>query len=224
MKYILITIILIGYTFAANDQACATGADAHCTTNTCTATTTKDCNSCVNGFTLKNAYADNTDSVCTACTPGCKTCTATKPTECLTCYDGWIHESSSKTCKMAAGCAFTYAAGKCTGCMSGFYLKSDETCPACATGCLTCAAADTCLTFASGYRKATGDKPEKCDDTNCTKCDADKTKCETCMGGWKLDATTSKCVELKKTEAECTVAFKTIFSVALVALVAFFKF
>lgn len=73
--------------------------------------------------------------------------------------------------------------------------------------------------------KDSSSKPQACP-TNCKTCDSDVAKCGTCFTGFKTNTTSSLCDALTKTDAECktTVAFKTIVSAGLVALVAFFKF
>lgn len=229
MKYILLTILLIGYTYTAGALACGPAAP-WCTANNCETKDSNDCTTCITGAHIGTGVtpASGTDTKCTLCStsiPNCATCSS--GTVCTQCNSGFILKAGGASCDAPAGCAEPLTATTCFKCMTGYYLKTaDSTCVACHQACKDkkCTEADKCTDgVIEGWTNK--DAPAQCP-ANCKKCDTDKAKCDasSCMAGYTVDKTTSLCVALTKTDAECTAAFKTIFSVALVALVAFFKF
>lgn len=178
------------------------------------------CNSCFDGYFLKEGECAKCNSPCATCSssetkcdscidgylldkststcnskcePSCQSC-ENSPSNCVTCHDGFVLNGTiCLGCPSGCRtCEFEGGSSSCTGCLEGFY-KFDELCIPCDTSCATCfgSYSNECYSCKDGYAISYRDL-EPYIIATCSKCDAPTIGVPFC------ELCTSKCSETEE--------------------------
>lgn len=135
----------------------------------------KTCDTCKEGFVLK-------DGQCLSCPSSCRQCT--DQLACIYCNKGFYENKEEKSCKAClTNCDACSDDKTCLRCATGFYPSSDNAeCIECTMqNCMTCTYGNTCAVCNDGYYLQNPTKCTSCP-SNCQIC-GNNGKCSRCKNG-----------------------------------------
>jgi len=158
------------------------------------------CRDCKPGFVMAGLASDDPDSSgteCMRCAIHCTNCSRSGPGQCDECAHGFGYNDDARECQ---SCAVPHCEGcadprwrKCAKCEQGYGITPEGLCDSCGKFCELCDQAGKCARCITGYALS-GMKCLSCADS-CASCESSgPAKCDQCLSGFYLDASTKTCI------------------------------